>query len=67
MPAVAGVVVAAVAAQVAGLAGPPALRVVLGGVAAAVLGAGAGLALLGPGGRRNIRDAFAAGRPAVAL
>jgi O-antigen/teichoic acid export membrane protein len=67
VPAVAGVAVAAVAAQVAGLAEPPAVRVVVGGVAAAVLGAGAGLALLSPGGRRSLRDAFAAGRPSVAL
>ncbi|MDQ4091135.1 MAG: oligosaccharide flippase family protein [Actinomycetota bacterium] len=61
VPAVAGVVVAAVAAQVAGLAELPMLRVVVGGVAAAILGAGVGLVLLGPGGRRSVRDALAAG------
>ena len=64
VPAAAGVAVAAVAAQVGGLAGPPALRVVLGGLVAGALGLGAGLALLGPGGRRSVREAFAARGPA---
>jgi O-antigen/teichoic acid export membrane protein len=64
VPAVAGVVVAGAASQVAGLAGPPALRGVLGALVAAIIGLGAGLVLLGRDGRRTARHAFLAGKAA---
>jgi len=64
VPAVLATGVALVAAGVGGLAGPPALRLVLATAVAAVVGTGAGLVLLGADGRRTVRGALAAdGRP----
>lgn len=67
LPAGIGVVVALIAAQAAGLTASPALGLLLAGLAAAVAGAGIGIALLGRSGRGTVRDAFAAHRPSGAV
>lgn len=59
IPAALGAVVALAAAQVAHLSGAPGLRLVLGAGTAGLLGLGTGLALLGAGGRRTVRQALA--------
>ncbi|MGI8806671.1 MAG: polysaccharide biosynthesis C-terminal domain-containing protein [Acidimicrobiales bacterium] len=66
VPAAAGVAVALVGAQAARLAGTPAPRLLLAASAAGVVAVAAGLALLGRGGRRTVRDAFAGTPPAAA-
>ena len=66
VPAAMGLSVALVAAQAARLVVSPVLGLLLAGLAAAVVGTGAGLVLLGPGGRVTVRDALAAHRPSGA-
>jgi|GEM_PF-2198805 len=62
VPSLAGAAVALVGAQAAGITGGPAVRLAIGVGCAALIGMGAGLALLGEGGRRNLRDALAPAR-----
>lgn len=65
-PAMPAAVVALAAMSLGTVASTPAVRLLVGGVTAALLGVALGLVLLRPAGRRTLRDAFARAAPAVA-